>query len=191
VSSGRLEAFSDGVIAILITIMVLELGSPEGADLDALSSLVPQILTYALSFVYIGIYWVNHHHMFQATERVSGRILWVNLLLLFWLSMVPFATAWMNENYREALPVAVYGIVMLVAAISGLGLQRAIISFQGADSRLREALGSDAKGKATAVLYVSAICLAFLNTWLSIALYVTVALMWMIPDRRIESVIER
>ena len=187
----RLEAFSDAVIAIIITIMVLELAIPHGAEWEALRPLVPKFLTYALSFVFLGIYWNNHHHMLHVVERVNGRILWANLHLLFWLSLTPFVTAWMGENDFAPVPVAAYGIVLLLAAIAYYILQTQILNAHGPDFRLREALGRDVKGKASPVLYVSAIPLAFVNRWVSIGLYVLVALMWLIPDRRIESMYER
>jgi uncharacterized membrane protein len=186
-SKGRLEAFSDGVVAILITIMVLELRVPRGADLAALRPLLPVFLTYVLSFVNLGIYWNNHHHMLHAATSVNGKILWANLHLLFWLSLVPFVTGWMGENHFAALPTAVYGAVMLLAAVAYTILQRAILKHQGPDSKLAEAVGNDLKGKLSLVCYVLAIPLAFFNQWISDALYVFVALMWLIPDRRIES----
>jgi TMEM175 potassium channel family protein len=187
VSKGRLEAFSDGVIAILITIMVLELKVPHGADAEAIRPLLPVFLTYVLSFVYLGIYWNNHHHMFQLADRINGRILWANLHLLFWLSLVPFATGWMGENHFAPLPTAVYGVVLLLAGMAYLTLQNAIIAQQGPGSRLAAAVGGDAKGKLSAALYVAAIPLAFMREWISDAIYVFVALMWLVPDRRIES----
>jgi uncharacterized membrane protein len=186
-SKGRLEAFSDGVVAILITIMVLELRVPRGADAEALRPLLPVFLTYVLSFVNLGIYWNNHHHMLHAADRVNGKILWANLHLLFWLSLVPFVTGWMGENHFAALPTAVYGADMLLAAVAYTILQRAILKHQGRDSKLADAVGKDAKGKLSLVCYVLAIPLAFFHQWISDALYVFVALMWLIPDRRIES----
>jgi uncharacterized membrane protein len=182
----RLEAFSDGVIAILITIMVLELKVPHGADWRALSPLFPVFTAYVLSFVYLGIYWNNHHHMLHAAGRVDGRILWANLHLLFWLSLIPFATAWMGENHFAALPTALYGVVLLLAAVAYFILARAIIATEGPRSRLAEAFGKDWKGKASIVLYAAAIPLAFLREWLADAIYAGVALMWLVPDRRIE-----
>jgi uncharacterized membrane protein len=187
VTTGRLEAFSDGVIAILITIMVLELKVPEGTDWAALRPTVPLLLVYVLSFVFLGIYWNNHHHMFQITDRINGRILWANLHLLFWLSLVPFVTGWMGENRFAALPTAVYGAVMFCAGVAYLILQRAIITDQGPNSKLAAAVGNDVKGKMSAVLYVVAIVVAFANQILAAAIYVIVALMWLVPDRRIES----
>ena len=183
----RLEAFSDGVIAILITIMVLELKVPHGADLEALRPLLPVFLTYVLSFVFLGIYWNNHHHMLHATSRINGAILWANLHLLFWLSLVPFVTGWMGENHFAPLPTAVYGGVLLLAAIAYWILKSAIIADQGKDSRLAAAVGNDLKGKLSAALYAAAIPLAFVNEWIADAIYVLVAFMWLVPDRRIES----
>jgi uncharacterized membrane protein len=186
-TKGRLEAFSDGVIAILITIMVLELRIPEGADWAALQRVLPVFLTYVLSFVVLGIYWNNHHHMLQAADRVNGRVLWANLHLLFWLSLLPFVTGWMGRNHFAPLPTAVYGVVLLLAAIAYTVLQATIIAAHGPHSRLGSAVGSDRKGKVSMLLYVAAIPLAFVNQWMSDALYVTVVLMWLVPDRRIES----
>ena len=183
----RLEAFSDGVIAILITILVLELKIPEGATRDALRPLVPVFLTYVLSFVYLGIYWSNHHHLLQATDRVNGKILWANLHLLFWLSLVPFATGWMGENHFAAFPTAVYGGVLMMAAMAYTILTMALLAEQGPNSRLARALGRDVKGKVSLVMYVAAILLAFVNQWIADGLYVFVALMWLVPDTRIES----
>ncbi|MDB4965005.1 MAG: hypothetical protein JWN44_694 [Myxococcales bacterium] len=185
-SKTRLEAFTDGVIAILITIMVLELKVPHGADLHALLALAPVFCSYVLSFVFLGIYWNNHHHMLHATTHVSGKILWLNLHLLFWLSLVPFTTAWMGENYLAPLPTAVYGADLLLAAVAYTLLQNAIIADHGPDSKLAKAVGGDRKGKLSALIYVTAIPLAFYQPWLSAALYVLVAVIWFIPDRRIE-----
>ena len=182
----RLEAFSDGVIAILITIMVLELRVPHEPTVAALSTLLPVVLSYALSFVNVGIYWNNHHHMLHVTPRVNGGILWANLHLLFWLSLVPFTTAWMGENHFAAAPTALYGVVLLMAAIAYYVLQRTILRSQTADSVLARAVGNDLKGKLSPLFYLAAIPMAFVNTWISDALYVAVALMWLIPDRRIE-----
>jgi uncharacterized membrane protein len=187
-SKGRIEAFSDGVIAIVITIMVLELKIPHGADAHALRPLVPVGLTYVLSYVYIGIYWNNHHHLLHAAERVNGRILWANLHLLFWLSLTPFVTGWMGENHSASVPTAVYGIVLLLAAIAYYILQREILKVQGPHSKLATALGRDLKGKISPVLYLLAIGAAFVNQWISDAIYVSVALLWLVPDRRIERV---
>lgn len=183
---GRLEAFSDGVIAIIITIMVLEMKVPHGADLAALRPLIPIFLSYVLSFVYVGIYWNNHHHLLQAVRQVNGRTLWANLHLLFWLSLFPLATAWMGENHFAALPVAVYGVVLLLAASAYFILTRTLISHHGKDSALATAVGRDFKGKISVVIYAVAIPLAFVKPWLACALYVMVTLMWLIPDRRIE-----
>ena len=184
--TSRLEAFSDGVIAILITIMVLELKVPHGSDLRALVPLVPVLLAYVLSFVFLGIYWNNHHHMFHTTRQVSGGILWANLHLLFWLSLFPFATGWMGENHLAATPTAAYGFVLLMAAVAYYILQRCIIAHQGRDSLLAAAIGGDWKGKLSPVLYFLAIPLAFVSPWIASGLYVFVALLWLIPDRRIE-----
>ncbi|HEX8088827.1 MAG TPA: TMEM175 family protein [Blastocatellia bacterium] len=185
--TSRLEAFSDGVIAILITIMVLELKIPRGADLQALHPLLPIFLTYVLSFVFLGIYWNNHHHMLRVTEKINGKILWANLHLLFWLSLVPFVTGWMGENHFASLPTAVYGVVLLMAAIAYTILQTVIIAQEGADSVLAKAVGKDNKGKLSMVLYAAAIPSAFIHQWISDAIYIFVALVWLIPDRRIES----
>jgi uncharacterized membrane protein len=187
-SKGRLEAFSDGVIAILITIMVLELKVPQGDDLRALQPLLPIFLTYVLSFIFLGIYWNNHHHMFQLTRQITGTVMWANLHLLFWLSLVPFATGWMGENHFAALPTAVYGAVLFCAALAYTLLQMAIMAAEGPGSKLAAAIGNDVKGKASLVLYLLAIPLAFVTQWLADAIYVTVALIWLIPDRRIEHV---
>lgn len=183
---GRLEAFSDGVIAIIITIMVLELNAPDQPDLDALLPLIPTALSYVLSFVYVGIYWNNHHHLFQAVHQVNGSTLWANLHLLFWLSLIPFATAWMGGNPFSALPVALYGMVLLLAAIAYFLLSRTLVRHHGQGSVLARAIGRDAKGKLSLLLYVLAIPLAFVHAWLACALYVLVAGLWLIPDRRIE-----
>lgn len=187
----RLEAFSDGVIAILITILVLELKIPHGADLEAIRPLFPVFVTYVLSFVYLGIYWNNHHHMLQATKKINGAILWANLHLLFWLSLVPFSTGWMGENHFAPLPTAVYGANLLACAIAYTILQSLIIAEHEANSNLEAAIGNDLKGKVSIACYVSAIGLAFVNQWISDALYVFVALMWLVPDRRIESKINK
>jgi uncharacterized membrane protein len=186
-SKGRLEAFSDGVIAILITIMVLELKVPHGDGIAAILPLLPVFLTYVLSFVFIGIYWNNHHHMLHATRQINGVILWANLHLLFWLSLVPFVTGWMGENHFAALPTAVYGAVLLLSGLAYMLLQTAIIRAQGPGSALAAAVAKDFKGWASLALYATAIPLAFFNQWLSDALYVAVAIMWFIPDRRIEA----
>jgi uncharacterized membrane protein len=191
VSKGRLEAFSDGVIAIIITIMVLELKVPRGADLAALAPLIPVFLSYVLSFVFLGIYWNNHHHLMQAVRHVNGAVLWTNLHLLFWLSLVPFVTGWMGENAFASLPVALYGMVLLLAACAYFILTRALIALHGQDSALATALGRDMKGKISPVFYSVAIPLAFVNAGLACALYVVVAVMWFIPDRRIEKTLRR
>jgi TMEM175 potassium channel family protein len=183
----RLEAFSDGVIAIIITIMVLELQIPHEATVEALRSLLPPFLTYVLSFVYIGIYWNNHHHLLHAAGRVTGRILWANLHLLFWLSLVPFTTGWMGENHFASLPTALYGVVLLLAALAYWILVRAIIAAEGPHSRLAAAVGNDMKGRISPLIYALAIPLAFVHHAIANALYVAVALVWLVPDRRIES----
>jgi uncharacterized membrane protein len=183
---GRLEAFSDGVIAIIITIMVLELAVPHEASLAALLPLVPIFLSYVLSFIFIGIYWNNHHHLFQAVRQVDGRVLWANLHLLFWLSLIPFVTGWMGVNQFSAWPVALYDVVLLLAAVAYFILARALISSHGEDSVLAIAMGRDIKGKVSLVCYAIAIPLAFVNAWLAFALYVLVAIVWFVPDRRIE-----
>jgi uncharacterized membrane protein len=183
---GRLEAFSDGVIAIIITIMVLEIRVPHGVDPAALRPMIPVFLSYLLSFVFLGIYWNNHHHLLQAARHVNGRILWANLHLLFWLSLTPFVTNWMGESHFAAWPVATYGAVMLMAGSAYLILTRALVSHHGEKSTLAAALGSDFKGKVSLAVYAAAIPVAFLETWAACALYVLVAIMWLIPDRRIE-----
>ena len=187
--TGRLEAFSDGVIAIIITIMVLEMKVSHGDDLAALAALWPVFLSYVLSFVYVGIYWNNHHHLCLATTRVSGGVLWANLHLLFWLSLIPFVTRWMGENHFAPVPTALYGLVLLAAAVAYLVLQRAIIAVN-ADSPLQRALGRDFKGRISAVLYAIAIPSAFFNEWIAGGLYAFVALLWLVPDRRIERALE-
>ena len=183
---GRLEAFSDGVIAVIITIMVLELRAPHGSDLAALKPLTSGLLTYLLSFVYVGIYWNNHHHMLHAAQHIDGRVLWANLHLLFWLSLVPFTTAWVGDYPSAAIPTAIYGVVFLMAGVAWLLLQAALVRRNGPDSLLARAVGRDAKGKASALLYASAILLAFYRAWIADALYVLVAMVWFIPDQRIE-----
>jgi uncharacterized membrane protein len=183
---GRLEAFSDGVIAIIITIMVLEIRVPHDSDLSALRPLLPIFLTYILSFIYVGIYWSNHHHLLQAVQQVDGRILWANLHLLFWLSLVPFVTGWMGENHFASWPVAMYGFVLLCAGIAYFILVRTLISRHGFDSPLAHALGRDFKGKISPLLYAVAIPIAFFQAWVSCLIYVLVAIIWLIPDRRIE-----
>jgi uncharacterized membrane protein len=187
----RMEAFSDGVLAIVITIMVLELKVPHGQDFGTLAPLLPVFLSYVLSFVYIGIYWNNHHHMLHTVHRVSGPILWANLHLLFWLSLFPFATGWMGENHFAPLPTALYGVVLLMAAIAYLILQQLIIAAEGDDALLQHAVGRDRKGKLSLLCYAVGIGLALYAPWLAQALYVVVALMWLIPDRRIERAMHR
>jgi uncharacterized membrane protein len=184
--TGRLEAFSDGVIAIIITIMVLELKAPHGTSFDALLPLIPIFLSYVLSFAYIGIYWNNHHHMLHACDVVSGAALWANLHLLFWLSLVPFATAWMDENHMVPAPVAVYGVVLLMAAVAYFILARILIRDNGPNSRLAMAIGRDVKGGISILFYLAGIIISLWHAWIGVALYVLVAVMWVIPDRRIE-----
>jgi uncharacterized membrane protein len=186
----RLEAFSDGVLAIIITIMVLELKVPHAVELAALKPVLPVLLSYVLSFIYLGIYWNNHHHLFQATEQVSGGILWANLHLLFWLSLFPFTTAWMGENHLAAIPTAIYGFVLLMAAIAYYVLQRTIIAKEGRESLLARAVGRDWKGKLSPLLYLAAIPIAFVSPWIAGGLYVLAALIWLIPDPRIERKLE-
>lgn len=187
---GRLEAFSDGVIAIIITIMVLEMKVPHGASLAALMPLIPVFLSYALSFIYIGIYWNNHHHMLHACNRVTGAILWANLHLLFWLSLIPFTTGWMGENHFESAPAAMYGAALFMSAIAYWILQQSIIRSQGVNSTLKRAVGNDWKGKISPLVYLLGIVLAFWSQYVSIALYVVMALVWLIPDKRIEHALE-
>ena len=186
-SKGRLEAFSDGVIAIIITIMVLELRAPQSHEPDALRPLLPAFLSYVLSFVYIAIYWNNHHHLLHTVSKVDGRILWANTHLLFWVSLIPFATGWMGENNFARYPTALYGVALLMPAIAYYILQRAIIRSHGKDSHLARAIGKDFKGKISPVLYAVAIVVAFFIPWISYTIYVLVALMWLLPDRRIET----
>lgn len=183
---GRMEAFSDGVIAILITIMVLGLAAPQDASLPALRPLVPTFISYVLSFVFLGIYWSNHHHLLQAVERVDGRILWANLHLLFWLSLIPFGTSWLGATHFSAWPVALYGAILLLAAIAYYLLTRALIARHGQDSLLATAVGRDLKARFSLVIYGAAIPIAFVNSWVAYSLYVVVALIWLVPDRRIE-----
>jgi uncharacterized membrane protein len=185
-SKGRLEAFSDGVVAIIITIMVLEMKVPHGADIDALRPLVPVFVSYVLSYVLVGIYWTNHHHLLHAVERVNGRFVWRNLHLLFWLSQVPFATGWMGENHFAPWPTAAYGFVMLMAGVAYYFLVRAILAHHGKDSRVATALGSDIKGKVSVLLYLVALPMAFISRWVAGGIYVLVALIWFVPDNRIE-----
>ena len=186
VRTERLSAFSDGVIAIIITIMVLELKVPHGADVAAIAPLLPIFLTYLLSFIVLGIYWNNHHHMFALTDRITGSILWANLHLLFWLSLMPFVTGWMGENHFAPIPTALYGVDLLMSGVSYFILEQVIIRSQGESSKLRAAIGNDAKGKISVLLYAAAIPLAFVNELISDGIYVLVALMWLVPDQRIE-----
>lgn len=188
--TGRLAAFSDGVIAIIITVMVLEMKVPRGEELSALAPVVPVFFSYVLSFLYLGIYWNNHHHMLHLNKKATGAILWANLHLLFWLSLIPFTTGWMGENHFAPAPTALYGGVLLLAAIAYFLLQQRIIVSQGPDSILKKAVGGDWKGKLSPLLYAAAIPLAFWQRWLSVGLYVFVALLWLIPDRRIERVLK-
>jgi uncharacterized membrane protein len=183
---GRLEAFSDGVIAIIITIMVLEIKAPAGADLGAVAPVLPQLCSYALSFVYIGIYWNNHHHMLHATRQIDGWVMWANLHLLFWLSLVPVATGWLGEHYTMEVPVAAYGALLFMSAIAYTILLRAILACEGPGSELAKAVGDDRKGNASLALYALGIVAAFVRPWIAEALYVLVAVVWFIPDRRIE-----
>jgi len=186
-TKGRLEAFSDGVLAIVITIMVLELDVPHGdATIAALAPIVPVFISYALSFVFVGIYWNNHHHLLHAAPRVDGRVLWANLHLLFWLSLIPFVTGWMGENHFATWPSALYGVVLLLSGIAYFILARVLIAVNGQDSALAKAVGNDVKGRVSIALYLAAIPLAFLAGWLALAIYVIVAIMWLVPDRRIE-----
>ncbi len=189
-SKGRLEAFSDGVIAIIITIMVLELKVPHGSEPTALLPLLPVFLSYLLSFVYVGIYWNNHHHLMQAARNVNGRILWANLHLLFWLSLIPFVTAWTGKNQFRPWPVALYGTVLLLAGFAYMILARALVAHHGQDSLVAKAIGLDVKGILSLVIYGAAIPLSFVSSWLAFALYIFVALMWLIPDSRIENVLK-
>ncbi len=188
---GRLEAFSDGVIAIIITIMVLELKAPHGTDWSALRPLIPVFFCYILSYIYLGIYWNNHHHLLQAAKHVNGSVLWANLHLLFWLSLIPFTTAWMGENHFSSEPVALYGVVLLGAAVAYSVLVRTLIVRHGKDSVLASAIGPDLKGNISLLFYASAIPLAFVHTTLAWSVYIVVAIMWLAPDRRIEKVLDK
>jgi uncharacterized membrane protein len=190
-SKSRLEAFSDGVLAIIITIMVLELKAPHEVELGALRPMLPVFLSYVLSFIYVAIYWNNHHHLLHTVKQVSGSMLWANLHLLFWLSLFPVATAWMGENHLASMPTALYGVVLLMAAIAYYILQRTIIARHGRDSLLAAAIGPDWKGKISSMLYLVAIPLSFVHPWIGNALFVVVALLWLVPDRRIERVLEQ
>lgn len=187
----RLEAFTDGVIAVVITIMVLELTVPSGSTFASLASVLPVFLAYVLSFVNVGIFWNNHHHMLHATDRINGTVLWANLFLLFWLSLVPFAIRWMGDAHFAAAPTAAYGVVLAMSSIAYILLERSIIACNGPDSRLARAVGDDLKSKASLVIYVLAIALAYVRPWIAIALYVAIAMLWFIPDRRIESTVAR
>ena len=189
-TKGRLEAFSDGVIAIIITIMVLEMKVPHGEDLASLGPLIPVLLSYVLSFAFVGIYWNNHHHLLHASRRVNGPVLWANLHLLFWLSLVPFVTGWMGENHFARMPVALYGTVLLMCAIAFEILLARLIALHGVDSDLARAIGRDNKGKISIALYAGAIALAFASEWIALGLYVAVSMMWFIPDRRIEKTLK-
>jgi uncharacterized membrane protein len=186
----RLEAFSDGVIAIIITIMVLEMKVPHGDDLASLGPLIPVFISYVLSFTYVGIYWNNHHHLLHTVQHVNGPTLWANMHLLFWLSLTPFVTGWMGENHFHQVPVALYGVVLLMSAVAYTLLVRVLVKHHGADSTLAKAIGSDFKGKVSLAAYASAIPLAFVNEWISMGLYVAVAALWFVPDRRIESALK-
>jgi len=188
--TGRLEAFTDGVIAIVITIMVLEMKAPEGSGFAALTAGTPIFLAYVLSYVNVGIFWNNHHHMLHATERVDGNVLWANLFLLFWISLMPFSIRWMNEAHYTGLPTAAYGVALMMASLGYLILEWTIVACNGASSTLARAVGRDTKGKLSLLVYAVSIPLAFLRPWIAIVLYVAVALMWMVPDRRIESVLK-
>ncbi|HEY9128160.1 MAG TPA: TMEM175 family protein [Acidobacteriaceae bacterium] len=185
-SKSRMEAFSDGVIAVIITIMVLEMKSPHGTDLAALRSLIPVFLSYVLSFVYVGIYWNNHHHLLHAAQHVGGGVMWANLHLLFWLSLIPFATAWMGENHLEPWPVALYGVVLLFAGIAYVLLTKSLIAHHGRESRLAKSVGRDRKGIASVTLYAIAVPLAFVQPWIACFCYALVAVIWLVPDARIE-----
>jgi uncharacterized membrane protein len=184
---GRLEAFTDGVLAIILTIMVLELKVPAGSDRSALLSTVPILLTYALSYVNVGVFWNNHHHMLHATERINGAALWANLLLLFWMSLIPFVIRWMNDTHFAAMPTASYGVVLLMSGFAYLLLEHVIIRYNGPDSKLARAVGSESKGKLSLLIYLLAIPLAFVHSWIAIALYAFNAVIWFVPDKRIES----
>jgi TMEM175 potassium channel family protein len=191
VERDRLTAFSDGVIAVIITIMVLDLKAPHNVDIGALAGLAPTFFGYALSFIYVAIYWNNHHHFFQLVPRVTGGILWANMHLLFWLSLIPFATSWLGEHYQAPIPTAIYGLALLMPAVAWYVLQTTIIHTQGPDSALSKAIGRDTKGKIAPLLYIAGIALAFVNIWASDAIYAIVALAWLIPDRRIETKVGR
>ena len=189
-NKGRMEAFSDGVLAIIITIMVLEIKVPHGSELSDLLPLIPVFLSYVLSFIYLGIYWNNHHHMMHTVKKVTGTILWANLHLLFWLSLIPFVTGWMGENSFAQIPMALYGVVLLMAAIAYFILQKQIIKSHGTDSVLAKAIGKDIKGKLSPILYIMGIAFAWVSVWISGALFILVALMWLAPDKRIERILK-
>jgi len=190
-NTARLEAFTDGVVAIIITIMVLEIHVPQGSDLTSLKADAPVLLAYVLSYVNVGIFWSNHHHMLHVTERINGKILWANLVLLFWLSLIPFVIRWIDETGFVAAPTAAYGVVLTCAALSYTNLQAQIIELNGRESQLAQATGSDFKGKLSVALYIAAVILAFVRPWAAILLYVTVALIWLVPDTRIESLVRK
>ncbi|RYC53325.1 TMEM175 family protein [Flagellimonas olearia] len=189
-TKGRMEAFSDGVLAIIITIMVLEIKVPHGEEFTDLVPLIPVFLSYVLSFIYLGIYWNNHHHMMHTVKKVTGKVLWANLHLLFWLSLVPFVTGWMGENHFAENPIALYGVILLMAALAYFYLQYTIIKTQGEDSVLKKAVGKDLKGKLSPILYLIGIAFAWITPWVSGAMFVLVALIWLIPDKRIERMLE-
>lgn len=184
--TNRLEAFSDGVLAIIITIMVLELKTPEEVTIEALVPLLPVFISYFISFIYLGIYWNNHHHLFKITEKVNGKVLWANLNLLFWLSLIPFATSWVGENHLESVPIAFYGAILLMASIAYFILQTVIIKHHKEDFILRKAIGKDVKGKLSTALYIVGLAVSFINSWVAIACYIIVAIIWIVPDKRIE-----
>lgn len=190
-NKNRLEAFSDGVLAIILTIMVLELKVPHGTSLQALIPIIPTFMSYVLSFIYVGIYWNNHHHMMQIVKTVNGKVLWANLHLLFWLSLFPFATAWMGENHYETWPVAIYGVVLLMASVAFFILIRTLTQLHGPDSAVARAYGADVKGKRSTAIYICAIGGSFINPWIGIACYVIVAIMWFIPDTRVEDIVKK
>lgn len=190
-NKNRLEAFSDGVLAIILTIMVLELKVPHGTSLQALIPIIPTFMSYVLSFIYVGIYWNNHHHMMQIVKTVNGKVLWANLHLLFWLSLFPFATAWMGENHYETWPVAIYGVVLLMASVAFFILIRTLTQLHGPDSAVARAYGADVKGKRSTAIYICAIGCSFINPWIGIACYVIVAIMWFIPDTRVEDIVKK
>jgi len=185
--TGRLEAFSDGVLAIIITIMVLELKAPHDVSFEALIAILPTFISYLISFIYIGIYWNNHHHLFQATQKVNGKILWANLHLLFWLSLIPFATSWIGENYTIAAPVALYGFILFMSGLAYYILQNSIINHHNDDFTLRKIIGKNVKGKLSVIIYLGGIIISFFNVWIAILSYIVVAVIWVIPDKRLEN----